>query len=114
MSREDRSEERQEPSAPNEEPSAPDEEPSAPNEEPSAPNEEPSASRKEQEEKQGMGLAQVVGSVFAAGLGVQSSRNRERDFKQGRAVTFIIAGLIFTALFIGGVYTVVSLVLNAR
>jgi hypothetical protein len=100
MSREDRSEERQEPSAPNEEPSAPDE--------------EPSASRQEQEEKQGMGLAQVVGSVFAAGLGVQSSRNRERDFKQGRAVTFIIAGLIFTALFIGGVYTVVSLVLNAR
>jgi hypothetical protein len=107
MSREDRSEERQEPSAPKEEPLAPDEEPSAP-------DEEPSASRKEQEEKQGMGLAQVVGSVFAAGLGVQSSRNRERDFKQGRAVTFIIAGLIFTALFIGGVYTVVSLVLNAR
>jgi len=57
---------------------------------------------------------QVVSSVLAAGLGVQSSRNRERDFRQGRAVTFIVAGLVFTALFIGGVYTVVSLVLAGR
>jgi uncharacterized MAPEG superfamily protein len=57
---------------------------------------------------------QVVGSVLAAALGVQSSRNRERDFKQGRAGVFIIAGLVFTALFIGGVYTVVSLVLASR
>ena len=57
---------------------------------------------------------QVVSSVLAAGLGVQSSRNRERDFRQGRAATFIVAGLIFTALFIGGVYTVVSLVLAGR
>jgi hypothetical protein len=56
----------------------------------------------------------VVGSVLAAGLGVQSSRNRERDFKEGRAGVFIAAGLIFTALFIGGVYTVVSLVLAGR
>jgi hypothetical protein len=57
---------------------------------------------------------QVISSVLAAGLGVQSSRNRERDFRQGRAVTFIVAGLVFTALFIGGVYTVVSLVLAGR
>ncbi|MEE4278557.1 MAG: DUF2970 domain-containing protein [Halieaceae bacterium] len=57
---------------------------------------------------------QVVGSVLAAGLGVQSSRNRERDFQQGRAPVFIAAGLIFTALFIGGVYTVVSMVLAGR
>ena len=59
-------------------------------------------------------LLQVMGSVLAAGLGVQSSRNRERDFEQGRAGTFIVAGLVFTALFIGGVYTVVSLVLAGR
>ncbi|WOJ94143.1 DUF2970 domain-containing protein [Congregibacter variabilis] len=57
---------------------------------------------------------QVIGSVFAAGLGVQSSKNRERDFKQGRAATFIVAGLLFTALFIGTVYTVVSMVLSSR
>ena len=57
---------------------------------------------------------QVVLSVLAAGLGVQSSKNRERDFKQGRAGTFIAAGLIFTVLFIGAVYAVVQLVLSGR
>ena len=55
---------------------------------------------------------QVVSSVFAAGLGVQSSRNRERDFKQGRAGVFIAAGIIFTLLFVGGVFTVVQVVLK--
>jgi hypothetical protein len=57
---------------------------------------------------------QVVISVLAAGLGVQSSKNRERDFKQGRAGTFIAAGLIFTVLFIGTVYAVVQMVLSGR
>ena len=57
---------------------------------------------------------QVIASVLAAGLGVQSSKNRERDFKQGRAGTFIAAGLIFTLLFIGTVYTVVQMVLSGR
>ena len=61
-----------------------------------------------------LNLLQVISSVLAAGLGVQSSRNRERDFEHGRAGTFIVAGLVFTALFIGGVYTVVSLVLAGR
>ncbi|MDP5052789.1 MAG: DUF2970 domain-containing protein [Congregibacter sp.] len=61
-----------------------------------------------------MNALQLVTSVLAAGLGVQSSKNRERDFKQGRAGTFVIAGLIFTALFIGTVYTIVSMVLNSR
>lgn len=55
----------------------------------------------------------VVFSTLAAGFGVQSSRNRERDFKQGKAGPFIVAGLIFTVLFIGGVLLVVNLVLNA-
>ena len=55
---------------------------------------------------------QVIGSVFAAGLGVQSSKNRERDFQQGRAGVFIAAGLIFTLLFIATVYGVVQLVLK--
>jgi len=64
--------------------------------------------------QQGLGVLQLVSSVFAAGLGVQSSKNRERDFTQGRAGAFILAGLIFTALFIGTVYTVVSLVLSSR
>jgi hypothetical protein len=55
----------------------------------------------------------VIGSVFAAGLGVQSSKNRERDFKQGNFKTFVIAGIVFTLLFIGVVYGVVQLVLKS-
>ena len=68
----------------------------------------------EHDQTAGLGLRAVIGSIMAAGLGVQSSRNRERDFSQGRAGVFIAAGLIFTALFVGAVYTVVTLVLSTR
>lgn len=57
-------------------------------------------------------LLQVVGSVFAAAFGVQSSANRERDFAGGSAKTFIIAGLIFTVLFVLTILAVVKLVLK--
>ena len=56
---------------------------------------------------------QLVGSVLAAGLGVQSSKNRERDFKRGRLGMFVAAGIVFTLLFIGSVLFVVQVVLNS-
>jgi hypothetical protein len=56
---------------------------------------------------------QVIGSVFSAGLGVQSSKNRERDFKQGRVGVFIAAGIVFTLLFIGLVVFAVQMVLRS-
>ena len=56
---------------------------------------------------------QVVSSVLAAGLGVQSSKNRERDFKQGKFGVFIAAGIIFTLFFIGVVFTIVQVVLKS-
>lgn len=61
-----------------------------------------------------LGIRAMIGSALAAGLGVQSSKNRKRDFEQGKAGAFIVAGIIFTALFIGGVYAVVSVVLAGR
>jgi len=66
----------------------------------------------DKENKPKLGLLQIVGSVLAAGLGVQSSRNRERDFQHGKPVIFILAGLVFTALFIATVFGVVSMVLG--
>jgi len=60
-----------------------------------------------------LGPLQVIGSVFAAGLGIQSSKNRERDFKHGRIGVFIVAGILFTLLFIGAVVTVVQLVVSS-
>lgn len=62
--------------------------------------------------KKSLNPVQVVSSVLAAGLGVQSSKNRERDFKQGSVKVFIAAGIIFTLVFMGTVYTVVQLVLK--
>jgi hypothetical protein len=56
---------------------------------------------------------QVVASVFAAGLGVQSSKNRDRDFKQGRIGVFIAAGIVFTLFFIASVMFVVQMVLKS-
>ena len=57
-------------------------------------------------------LLQVAGSVFAAGLGVQSKEKKQRDFTRGKPWQFIVVGLVFTGLFLGGVITVVNLVLG--
>ncbi len=59
----------------------------------------------------GPSLWQVVKSVLASFLGVQSSRNRERDFAQGKPSHYIIIGLIFVALFILVLIGVVQVVL---
>jgi hypothetical protein len=57
------------------------------------------------------GFLSIVWSTLAAAIGVQSSKNRERDFTQGSPLAFIAAGVIFTVLFILTVVTVVQLVL---
>ena len=54
----------------------------------------------------------VIGSVLAAFIGVQSNKNRERDFKHGRVAHFIIAGLILTLVFIVLVYGAVKFALS--
>ena len=65
-----------------------------------------------EDDKKSLNLVQVVASVFAAGLGVQSSKNRERDFKQGRIGVFIAAGIIFTLGFIAIMVVIVQLVIK--
>jgi hypothetical protein len=56
-------------------------------------------------------LFQVVGSVLAAGFGVQSQANRERDFTTGSAKAYVVVGVIATALFVLTLIFVVNLVL---
>lgn len=56
---------------------------------------------------------QVIASVAAAAFGVQNSKNRKRDFAQNSMLPYIIGGIIFTILFVGGVYLVVSTVLSS-
>ena len=53
----------------------------------------------------------IIQSTLAAAIGDQSKKNRERDFEEGNAGAFIVAGIIFTALFITTVLGVVQWVL---
>ena len=55
-------------------------------------------------------LWQVVCSVFAAGFGVQSKENKERDFSRGRPLQFIIVGLMFTIAFLVALITLVNVI----
>lgn len=57
-------------------------------------------------------LWQIISSILAAAFGVQSSKNRERDFAQGKTRHFIIGGIIFTVLFIATIVMIVKTVLS--
>ena len=45
-------------------------------------------------------LKDTIQGVAAAFLGVQSDKNRERDFKEGKLSDFIFVGLVAVVLFI--------------
>ena len=53
----------------------------------------------------------VIKSVLASFFGVQSDKNRRRDFQQGNLAQFIIVGLVLTVLFIMGMILIVKLIL---
>ncbi len=57
-----------------------------------------------------LSLWQVICSVFAAGFGVQSRENKERDFSRGRPLQFIIVGLLFTIAFLVALITLVNVI----
>ncbi|MEH6593744.1 MAG: DUF2970 domain-containing protein [Halioglobus sp.] len=57
-------------------------------------------------------ILQVLGSILASFYGVQSSKNRKRDFESGNAKTFIIAGIFLTGVWYFAIYLVVTLVLH--
>ena len=53
----------------------------------------------------------IVFAVLAAAVGVQNKKNLERDFNQSSPIPFIVAGLIFTILFVVSLITIVSFVI---
>mgnify|MGYP005989623399 CR=1 FL=1 len=57
-------------------------------------------------------LIDTIKSVAAAFFGVQSNKNRERDFGQGKFSHFIIVGVIGVFIFIAVLIAVVSLVIE--
>ena len=54
--------------------------------------------------------SQIFRSSLAAGLGVQSSRNRQRDFADESPSGFIVMGLVLTMLFIASLVTVIRII----
>jgi hypothetical protein len=57
-----------------------------------------------------MNLWQTIKSVLSALIGVQSSENRERDFKKGNPVVFLIVGLIVTIVFLSTILSLVKVI----
>jgi Protein of unknown function (DUF2970) len=54
----------------------------------------------------------VLGSVLASMFGVQSNRNREKDFTHGKPSQYIVIGLLVTAVFVLTIWGVVNLVMK--
>ena len=59
------------------------------------------------------GLLQTIASVAASFFGVQSARNRERDFTKGKPVHFIVVGLAMTLAFILVIWAAVRFALHS-
>ena len=57
-------------------------------------------------------LREMLQSVLAAAFGVQSGKNRTRDFSRGKPSHFIILGVLFTAVFALTLFALVKLVLH--
>ena len=53
---------------------------------------------------------QMLHSVMAAAFGVQSGKNRARDFTHGKPSHFVILGILFTAVFALTLFGIVKLV----
>lgn len=56
-------------------------------------------------------LKQVIHSVLAAAIGVQTKENQERDFEGGSFSSYVIVGIIAVVLFILTLVTIVSFIL---
>ncbi|SET17908.1 DUF2970 domain-containing protein [Thalassotalea agarivorans] len=58
-----------------------------------------------------MNFKQTLKSVAAAFFGVQSDKNRERDFTQGKFSHFVVAGVIAVVVFICTLVVIVQAVM---
>jgi len=77
--------------------------------EPKAPENSP---QNKPTDEQRPSFLQVVQSVVSAVFGVQSGKNRERDFKQGKASDYIVVYVLLVLALIIGMIITVNLVLS--
>ncbi|MBP0049245.1 DUF2970 domain-containing protein [Marinobacterium sp. AK62] len=55
---------------------------------------------------------QTLLSVLSSFFGVQSERNRERDFREGRPLHYVLTGLLMAAVFVLAVILLVRWALS--
>lgn len=65
----------------------------------------------DEQERKPLTVRQMLQSVLAGALGVQSGKNRARDFNHGKPSHFILLGVGFTIVFVLVILGVVKLVL---
>ena len=76
-------------------------------------NDHDKSAEESEPESDSLSLWQVLSSALAAGFGVQSSRNRNRDFAKGRPGQFIAVGIIVTVAFVIAIITLVNVILGS-
>ena len=64
------------------------------------------------DKKSKLTIKQLIKSTLGAAIGVQSKEIHQADFEQKSAIPYIIAGIIFTALFLGTLILIVSFVVD--
>jgi len=57
-------------------------------------------------------ITQVIRSVLAAVIGIQSDANRQRDLKEGYLSVYLIGGVIFTVLLVIALIFLVSSIIG--
>lgn len=55
-------------------------------------------------------IGQVISGVFAAMFGVQSDKNREKDFAVTNYKTYVYVGIVFTVVLVFGIVGVVNVI----
>lgn len=53
-----------------------------------------------QSDQNKLSIRYVISSTFAAAFGVQTGKNLKRDFGAGKPAQFLLAGIVFTILFV--------------
>ncbi|MEK1908277.1 MAG: DUF2970 domain-containing protein [Pseudomonas sp.] len=65
----------------------------------------------DQQDDKPLSFGEMLQSVLAAAFGVQSGKNRSRDFSRGKPSHFLILGVLFTSAFVLVLFALVKLVL---
>lgn len=64
-----------------------------------------------QKKNENLKMWAVIKSVIAGLFGVQSEKNRQRDFNQSHMLPFIVVGIVMIGLLILGVIGLISLIM---